>query len=71
VLGGEPGHRLVVVAEVLGGDARLGLGQGDRLAVAVQQLVGTVGGVEVVVEDPVDRRPPVGPVSWVRASSPA
>jgi hypothetical protein len=28
--------------------------------VAVQQPVGAVGGVEEVVEDPVDRRPPVG-----------
>ena len=60
MLGGEPGHRLVPAAEVLGRDAGLGLREGDGLPVPVQQQVPAVGGLEVVVEQPEGRRSPVG-----------
>jgi hypothetical protein len=54
VLGGEPVEGLLVVCGVFRGDPGLGWGEGDRVPVRGQQQGCGVGGVQVVVEDPVD-----------------
>ena len=59
VFGGEPGQGPVVVAERIRMRA-FGCGRwGQRVGVGGEEPVGGVGGVQVVVEQPVERRPPV------------
>src|SRR5262249_46203001 len=51
VLNGEPVQGLLVVGGLLWGDVGCGRGEGDRVPGRVQQPVGGVRGVQVVVED--------------------
>ena len=57
VLRAEPAERFVVVRRARGSDAGLGYREDDRVPVRIEQSVGGVGGVEVVVEHPVDGFP--------------
>jgi hypothetical protein len=50
VFGGEPVHRLPLVGQLLLDDSGPGLREGDAVAGRVQQPVGGVRGVQVVVE---------------------
>ncbi len=59
VLGGEPGQRLLMVARYLRRDTGLRRGESDQVLGRVKQLVGGMRVMQVVVEDPVDRRVPV------------
>lgn len=52
MLGGEPGQRGVVVVVLLRADLRGRRGQGDRVADRVEQAIGGVRGVQVMLHDP-------------------
>jgi len=51
----EPGQRMPVIGGLLGCSAGAWHGEGDRLMGRVQQMGGTSGGLQVVVEHPADR----------------
>src|SRR5262249_23186955 len=57
VFGGQPCHRLLVVGEMFGGDGGIGWGEGegDRVALRVQEPGGGVRGVHAVFQQPADR----------------
>jgi hypothetical protein len=57
-LGFEPGHGVVIIVQALGGNAGLGCHEGGRFTGRADQVSGGMSGVEVVVEDPADRRVP-------------
>jgi hypothetical protein len=58
VLGGEPRECLLAICDVLGADIRPVREHGDRVSRRVQQLVGGVRAVQVVVERPAYRLAP-------------
>ncbi|GAA4201317.1 hypothetical protein GCM10023074_34430 [Microbispora amethystogenes] len=60
VLGGKPGQRLVKAGEGVDGYPRLRRGQGERIASRVQQQRRGMSGMQVVVENPEQRRVPIG-----------
>src|SRR6266511_2326518 len=60
VFGGEPGHSVVLVGGRLRGDPRASRDQRDRIALRIEQPVAGERGVQVVVEHPQHRLPPVG-----------
>ena len=59
-VGGEPGHRPRNLGQLVDDHTGLPGRQGDRVPGTVQAHRGGETGVQVVVEHPVDRRPPLG-----------